>query len=305
MLYGEMSMTPRAAQFLVLLALLPWPAASQTNSAIPHAAEAIDVTVVNVDVIVTDRHGNRVKGLTRDDFEVLEDGKPQAISNFSEYRSEQHATVGASGVTASGQNITTSASPRLPRSIVIFVDSLKLDHLALDPVFDGMKKLFHEVVAPGDSVTIVTWTMHPVISLAATDDLTAVDTMLDRIAASSIGNRRNETIEMQERVGQVTGFLAERAELAASHGINVPPASEDDETLLAEPRSAAEIALYEMKEKVKSLNAIVTSMSGASGKKSLFIVSHRLGFYAGGESFFATREQIPESIDAATTLQSS
>jgi hypothetical protein len=38
-----------------------------------------------VDVTVTDSKGNPVHGLTRDDFTVLEDGKPQPIRTFEEY----------------------------------------------------------------------------------------------------------------------------------------------------------------------------------------------------------------------------
>src|SRR3954453_9027138 len=57
-------------------------------AAIAHAqvTERIDVRVVNVDVTVTSK-GVPVSGLTRDDFEVFEDGKRQAVSNF--YTSEE------------------------------------------------------------------------------------------------------------------------------------------------------------------------------------------------------------------------
>jgi VWFA-related protein len=48
----------------------------------PPLVEKIDVSVVNVDVTVTDRRGQPVAGLTRDDFEVREDGKLQTITNF-------------------------------------------------------------------------------------------------------------------------------------------------------------------------------------------------------------------------------
>lgn len=44
--------------------------------------ETVQVHVVNVDVIVTDRKGRPVTGLTRDDFELLEDGVPVPITNF-------------------------------------------------------------------------------------------------------------------------------------------------------------------------------------------------------------------------------
>lgn len=44
--------------------------------------ESIDVNVVNVDVFVTDKKGNLVSGLKREDFEILEDKKPVQITNF-------------------------------------------------------------------------------------------------------------------------------------------------------------------------------------------------------------------------------
>src|SRR5690349_14078833 len=48
--------------------------------------DSVEVNVVNVEVFVTDRGGQRVKGLTQSDFEVLEDGQPVEITNF--YASE-------------------------------------------------------------------------------------------------------------------------------------------------------------------------------------------------------------------------
>jgi hypothetical protein len=44
--------------------------------------EAVDVNVVNVDVYVTDKSGQPVTGLHRDDFELLEDGKRVEVTNF-------------------------------------------------------------------------------------------------------------------------------------------------------------------------------------------------------------------------------
>src|SRR6476619_1628444 len=60
-------------------------------SALPaQVNESIDVRVVNVDVTVMSRQGP-VRGLTRDDFEIREDGKLQTITNF--YTSDETRPV--------------------------------------------------------------------------------------------------------------------------------------------------------------------------------------------------------------------
>ncbi len=43
----------------------------------------LGVNDIDVDVVVTDAQGHAVRGLTKDDFRVFEDGKPQDISAFS------------------------------------------------------------------------------------------------------------------------------------------------------------------------------------------------------------------------------
>lgn len=43
----------------------------------------LNVENVEVDAVVTDRDGQFVRGLTKEDFQIFEDGKPQAISTFS------------------------------------------------------------------------------------------------------------------------------------------------------------------------------------------------------------------------------
>jgi len=44
----------------------------------------VQVDAIELDAFVTDAQGNPVRGLTMDDFEILEDGKPQAITSFTQ-----------------------------------------------------------------------------------------------------------------------------------------------------------------------------------------------------------------------------
>src|SRR5687768_11349474 len=67
----------------VVLAVVAWPAIAQQK--LPPAGDTIDVSIVNVDVFVTDKQGKRVAGLTPNDFEIRENGRVQPITNFAEY----------------------------------------------------------------------------------------------------------------------------------------------------------------------------------------------------------------------------
>jgi len=54
-----------------------------------------DINFVRLDVIVTDRQGNPVHDLRQEDFEVTEDGKPQAIQTFKLVNVSENAGVGS------------------------------------------------------------------------------------------------------------------------------------------------------------------------------------------------------------------
>ena len=78
-------MTNRSLPFLSLLlaATLGSPAFASNSQPTP-LGETIDVTVVNVEAVVTDRFGVRVAGMKKSDFRLLVDGVETEIEFFSE-----------------------------------------------------------------------------------------------------------------------------------------------------------------------------------------------------------------------------
>ena len=79
-----------------LLVAIPLPA----QTAAPSADQSLPtfqskVPVVLVDIIATDNHGNPVAGLTKTDFQILEDGKPQTIASLEEHKSRPVAPAEA------------------------------------------------------------------------------------------------------------------------------------------------------------------------------------------------------------------
>ena len=103
-----------------IFALAP-PATSQV---LPGFAEVVDVRVVNLEVVVEDRRGNRVRGLTAADFELLVDDEPTPISFFSEI---DEGNVRADSPTgSSGPAAPSGLEPGkpAPTNYLVFVDDL-------------------------------------------------------------------------------------------------------------------------------------------------------------------------------------
>ena len=50
----------------------------------PQLTFKVEVNYVEIDATVTDAQGAPVRGLTRDDFQVLEEGRPQALTVFAD-----------------------------------------------------------------------------------------------------------------------------------------------------------------------------------------------------------------------------
>ena len=78
-----------AATLLVLTAIsAPVTTAQQPTAQRPPAEQPpmtfkVEVNYVEIDAVVTDAQGNFVRTLTKDDFQVYEQGKPQTVSTFS------------------------------------------------------------------------------------------------------------------------------------------------------------------------------------------------------------------------------
>ena len=117
----------------------------------------ISTTLIQLDVVVTDKKGNQVTDLKPEDFEVYENGKKQIITNFS-YISANPASPSTDTAKAANNFPVPPAKLKLEqirRAYAIVVDDLGLSFENVPAVKQSLKKFVNEQVQTGDLVAIL------------------------------------------------------------------------------------------------------------------------------------------------------
>ncbi|MDQ6800233.1 MAG: VWA domain-containing protein [Acidobacteriota bacterium] len=107
-------------------------AAAQNVGQLPPLTAQVEVHVVNVDATVTDAKGNPVLDLTKDDFQIFEDGVLQKITNF--------AVIKNISLTP-GKTAAASPTPAdQVRRVLLIIDNNYLENLDRDHALETVGK---------------------------------------------------------------------------------------------------------------------------------------------------------------------
>ncbi|HEV3202116.1 MAG TPA: VWA domain-containing protein [Bryobacteraceae bacterium] len=158
----------RFPALLVAWATAFGPASFSQNQPAPPESTAgenvihVNVNLVQMDAVVADSKGNPVENLKAGDFEILQDGKSQKITNFSFISTRPAAAPANQSRTAAQSKIKPVPPPPfmpkpsdIHRTIALVVDDLGLSFESIARVRSSLKKFVDTQVQPGDLVAVV------------------------------------------------------------------------------------------------------------------------------------------------------
>jgi VWFA-related protein len=114
------------------------------------------VSAITVDVVVLDKSGAPVRGLTRDDFTVLEDGRPQSIVGFEARDVEGRRPAPESNAVSPLIGTNEDAATRPGRTLVLLIDDLGLTPIVAGQVQAAIGRWLRAHSVPEDEVTLQT-----------------------------------------------------------------------------------------------------------------------------------------------------
>ena len=176
----------RNIPFLLLFA----PAFAQVPA--PDTVIRIRVNLVQVDAVVTDSKDKPATDLKAQDFEILQDGKAQVITNFS-YIST--APAGPPVAPRAAQSKTGPPGPPpavlkltdVRRTVALVVDDLGLSFESIARVRESLKRFVDEGMQPGDLVAVIRTGAGMGALQRFTADNRLLHAAIDRVKYNSIG----------------------------------------------------------------------------------------------------------------------
>jgi len=257
---------------LVLLLILPLsllrppPANGQAE---PGYSESIDVQVTNLEVFVTDKSGRRVMGLTREDFQVLEDGRPVDVTNFFAVGGEEPAAAAP---------LAPLAPNEQKLRLAIVIDDLSLGGQSRGRLLKALREQVIPRLRTEDTALVAIYTGSAVeVVQGLTADKRLLLAALDRVAA---GAPRGT-----ERMTEGRRLLQDIDQAHAPENARLESAEDNAAVIYNTIRLYSQKRYEESRDAIAALTDFVDILAGLPGRKSLLYVAGGLSMRP-GEAFY-------------------
>lgn len=254
----------------------------------------INVNLVQVDAVVTDAKGRPVTDLRAEDFEVLQDGVPQKITNFS------FITAGAPPVaqpvvnSRDGRPLVPPPPVRLKpeqvhRTIALVVDDLGLSTTGVAYVRAALKKFVDHDMQPGDLVAIVRTGAGIGALQQFTTDKRLLYASIERVKFNFMGRAGSFTPINPAPAFEVGATLTLPAmgpgELSQRSGSdnNSTPSNPDRDAsvaaIVSEPEDACSLATGSTVGSLAAVRYVVQGLRDLPGRKALLLFSESMQMF--------------------------
>jgi VWFA-related protein len=249
---------------------------SQPKPADQDEAVRLRTELIQVQVVITDKQGRIIESLKKQDFELLEQGRPQEVSFFSEER------IGLQPVKPAVTNPDRVADESPPaksatstHSILLFLDTLHLSGPSLIRARLSVKQFVDEQVTDKDTVVVATSGGVFGIFQNPVRNRLALHRMVERIGDFDASGQSNFTPYLAAMVkqGDKAAFeVAVRVFISEELG-GLSPGPGIEPLVRAKASQVVEIASYRRQSALSVLSEVAERAMMMPGQRLLILLS--------------------------------
>jgi len=268
--------------FALLFLPLGAPVSAQDSqpSPAPTVSFPSQVELVTVDVVITDKKGNPVSNLVREDFTVSENGRPQTTSSFESVRSPDAAP----GPAPERPRVSVNTTPEAygGRSFVVVFDDIHMTPPQAHRAKVAVASFLHQGTREGDRVSLLAtgggawWSSR---MLAGRDELITLLKRLDgRLIPDAAPDRITDHEAMRIHVyrdSETEQIVSRRFETTGARGggPGAEPSISGDPLVQARAADVYYQAVSRNRITLLAIERVLLSLASARGRKSLVLVS--------------------------------
>ncbi|MBP9145637.1 MAG: VWA domain-containing protein [Thermoanaerobaculia bacterium] len=285
------------------------PALGQEPEAQPEPfAERVEVEVVNVDVIVTDREKRRVLDLNEDDFELLVDGRPVPIEYFAAPRLPAAPAIAAESLALLPVAPSPLPEPIPPANLILYVDQTALENRARFETVRELREFLRARSASGDRVMVAAFEQDLRVLLLPTSDPAAIAQALDELenrpSLARLGSGEKRQLEQDIRA-----YGRNRMRLSGASAELRGARMQQSEIFRLENEITnwAEQQIDRERRSIVALERLVGALGAAEGRKAVVLATAGIQAFPARGLFAALDQQrqlvISTEADRAPTLE--
>ena len=260
--------------------------------------DEIALTIANLIVYVTDKKGRAVTTLTKDDFEIFQDGDPKQISNFKLYtgevvRSELGVTTGLDIPESSPIPASTAGIGPQPVHMVLYIDNQNLDPLDRNRVLSQTRDFVRTSLHPPTQMMVVAYQRSFEVLQEFTSDPSKILRAM-RLVRTYTGGRTERDSSRQDIVERMQNLQSEQRAGSGS-GRRDPSADGGWNEIYSLIDNYARESVNDLQFTLDSLRQIIISLTGLPGKKGVIYVSNGLPMIPGMELFYEASKATSDS----------
>jgi VWFA-related protein len=261
--------------------------------------DQVELTIANLVVYVTDKKGRAVTTLTKDDFEIFQDGNPKQISNFKLYTSEiVRSELGVTtGLEIPGEtpvpDPTTAGGPQ-PVHLVLYIDNQNLDPLDRNRVLSQTRDFVRTSLHPPAQMMVVAYQRSFEVLQDFTSDPSEILKAM-RLVRTYTGGRTERDSSRQDIVDRIQRLQSERRAGSSGGSMGNPSNDGDWNEIYNLIDNYAKESVNDLQFTLDSLRQIITSLTGLPGKKGVIYVSNGLPMIPGMELFYEASKGMNDS----------
>ena len=251
------------------------------------AFDRVDVNVVNVEVFVTDRQGQRITGLTADDFVLEADGETVSIANFYAVDRRGYPGEPAAAMMPNGDVDRALALEELPEDqrlhLLVYIDNFNLRGGSRNRVLRQMEAFLDQRLAFGDRVMLVSFNRRLQPLTPFTTDRAEIDAAIEKVRRT-VGNRDMVEAERRNLLQDVRDYAAQPVPSQGGALTQRSPSDGYDDAIDA-VRVFGQRLQEDFVQSAAGLRQATRLMSGLPGRKALLYVSDGLTQYPAQELY--------------------